>query len=152
MPTTSTVPAVRLALVELIRDAVGNDVQVEYGEPKAWTRDERIVVGDTSGLERERSWPQLGATPRTREERYALAITVTTTRPGKDQQQATERAYELFGLIEEAHIEAPTLGVSGVIVTGLEQPEDFDVAANAGAGSQIESALLVQARITRSSS
>ena len=151
MRSTSTVPDVRAALVDLIREAVDLPASdVTYGENQRVPQ-ERVVVGDTSGTEGERDWSLLGATTRAREERYAVTITVTVLTPGYSQQRATERAYELWGQIEQAHIETPQLGVPGVVVTALDQPVDFDILNdNQGYGSQLVSALMVKARITRS--
>lgn len=152
MRSTSTVPDVRAALVELIQGAVDlPSSDVTYGANQRMPQ-QRIVVGDTSIQEGERDWSLLGSTTRARDERYALGIAIVVLTPGLTQQAATERAYELWGQIEQAHIETPQLNVPGVIVTALDQPVDSDILNdNQGYGCELVSALLVQARITRSS-
>jgi len=145
---TSTIPTVKAALVALAKDALAvpgfETVEVEYGRGRDIPR-ESLLIGGTVQPEEQR-WAVI--CNRGREERYSLELFVRITNPGDTQQESTERAFDVFGLIELALRENPTLEVPGVIQASIAQPELLEgVYDDEGFAAVIESGVAIQARI-----
>jgi len=97
IPAVSTVPGVKAALVDLMKsEAALSDVTVGYGDPGVnRMQREHIFLGDA--IQNEDSWAPFGRL--LRDEKYSLQLYIHAARPAGTQQEATERVYELFGVI-----------------------------------------------------
>lgn len=95
--TVSTVPAVKAALLDLLRAEPGLvGVQVDYGDPGLDRLQlEHVFLGDVGQVDEQ--WAPFGSLAR--DEQYALDGFVHVARPGGEQQEVTERVYALFGVI-----------------------------------------------------
>lgn len=91
-----------------------------YGTPAKAPSDEWVRVGGIIGTQEA---VVLNSTRRPRDEDYNVDVLVRVRRA--DQQLATERAYELAGVVEVALRSDPTLGdaVMWAVVTGHELAE-----------------------------
>lgn len=142
---TSSIPRTKLAIVNLLSGLDwpgGSDVPVYYGAPRDFSRED-VIIGDTSSSTQD--WASLGDLQR--QEEYELGMYVRVIRPGDSQQEATERAFELFGVIEMALRATPTLGVPGVLYVHIATPSLSEGVLEEGYGAVIESAVAVKARI-----
>lgn len=94
---TSTFPAVKAGLVALLQAAPTlSGVRVDYGDPGGALEREHVFLGGTDVDGQD--WVSIG--PFHREEEYGLKFYVHVAIPGASQQEATERAHVLFGVIE----------------------------------------------------
>ncbi len=144
---SSTVPAFKQALVDALAAATwpGDVPQICYGPPRAGTRED-VIVGDTAqegGADRE--WAAIGN--RSIDEAYALNLAVIVTTPGRTCKAATERAFEIFDVIQDVIRTTPGLGVVGVTVSSIAQPEHLESLTDEGFVVELDSAVRVQARI-----
>jgi hypothetical protein len=106
---TSSLPAVKVALVSTIDTATDADIQVAYGHPGKHLAAESVIVGDTDDA--DQAWASLGA--RTRTENYSIKVDILILKAYATQQEATERAFDVFADIETALRANVTLGVAG---------------------------------------
>lgn len=147
----STVPTYKQAFIEALEAASwpmqdgSPGPQVCYGPPRNPSRED-VIVGDTA-LEggAERRWAALGN--RKIDEEYTLNLRVIVTNPGKDTRAAVERAFALFDVIQAVAQANPGMGIAGVTVSGIAQPEHYESVADEGSVCEIESAVSVSARI-----
>ena len=95
---TSTYPAAKAALVALLQNAAGlAGVEVSYGDPGiAKIELEHVFLGGT-GTDGQ-TWAPYGQLKR--DEQYTIELFVHAAKPGSTQQEATERAHVLFGVVE----------------------------------------------------
>jgi hypothetical protein len=95
--TISTIPLVKRTVVAVIQAAV-DPVQVTYGYAGEKATAEAIYVGNVI------NWTQVWSSTsnRKRTESYDIEVTLDVFKAGKSQQVATERAFDLIGLIEQA--------------------------------------------------
>lgn len=124
MPTTSTQPAAKAALVTLLVDA---GLPATYGTPAKAPSDEWVRVGRVQGTQ---TAAVFAGSLQPRDEDYEITMTVRVRMSGDGQQLATERAYVLAGQIEEALRADPTLG--GVVHWALVSAFDLEEEAPDG--------------------
>jgi hypothetical protein len=141
---TSTFPRVKAALVEKLTDAnwPSRKPTVSYGWPRTDTREIVAVGGTTSS---EQRWAQLGA--RRRDEDYRIEVAIMVTTPGQSQQSATERAFELLGVIENELRDDPGLGLEGVICVEVADPQVDEAPDTDGYIALVITGIRVTARI-----
>lgn len=107
MAVTSTVPAVKAALVTALAAASSlAGVQVTYGWPPNPQR-EHLFIGGTTDWEQEPG--VFGGQGRA--ESYGLELTIVASKPGAAQQTVTERAFVLLAAVETVLLAAPSLGL-----------------------------------------
>jgi hypothetical protein len=114
---TSTIPAAKAALIALLKAATypAGQPAIDYGDPGvAKVEHEHIWLGGTG--QDGQDWAPYGQLKR--EEEYALELYVHVANPGTSQQEATERAYALFGVIEST-IRAQARTASSTVATGV---------------------------------
>lgn len=152
---SSTIPAVKAALVAKIAEAVADeypDLTVNYGEKHA-AKGRRIDVLDTlRGGGNSRAWKSLKASNPVSnvEEVYALPIIIY--RPGEQDesmQEIVEYCFAVFALIE-AQLRTPadvTLGVAGVWDVELSSGAHEEIVTDQGFGCKLHSGALIKARI-----
>jgi hypothetical protein len=94
----STLPAAKAFFIDLFSSAPDLDgVTVTYGDPGInKIENEHIFIGGTG--QEAYSWAPFGKL--TQDEQYTLKTYIHTARPGKSQQEATERAFFLFGVMQ----------------------------------------------------
>lgn len=117
---TASFPRVKAALVQKLTDADwdGRRPTISYGWPRTDTRELLAVGGTTSS---EQRWAQLGA--RRRDEDYRIEVAIMVTTPGKSQQAATERAFEILAVMENVLRSDPILSEPGVIAVEVADPQ-----------------------------
>lgn len=145
MASTSRIPFVKAALTDRLAEAfVATDVQVTYGHPGKSPANEFVFIGDVT--EWTTVWAAMGA--QRRAETFSLHLRVAVSKPGNDQQEATERAFELLGLVEDALNGAHTdLGlVKPVIVNPVDEAEG--AVGTQGRGTEISVNLECEARLS----
>lgn len=111
--STSTFPAAKAHLVALLQASAGlNGVTVDYGDPGGALQREHVFLGGTGSDGQD--WGPMGN--RARDEDYTIEFLVHVKIPGGTQQEATERAHVLFGVIETTMRPLPdaTLAANGV--------------------------------------
>jgi hypothetical protein len=107
MATSSTVPAVRSALVALLEVALP-DSQVSYGRPAdAALQRECVWVGAARGADRI---PVMKAGRKCREQSYSVQVIVWVAMPSGQQDDADARAFEVLTVIEGLVADDPSLG------------------------------------------
>lgn len=142
---TSSIPRVKARLVERLDAAEwpGDRPQVTYGWPRDEQRELVAVVGTSERS--EQTTAALGG--RSRNEDYGLQVIITVQNPGLTQQQATERAFELLGVVEDVLRDDPTLGLGGLFVAEIDQPDLREAPAAEGYVAQVLARVRVRARI-----
>ncbi len=117
----STLPAAKLAIVNLLKaatwppNAAGLPVAVDYGDPGVnHIEREHVFLGDTG--QDGHSWAPYGSLKK--EEEYTVKFYVHVANPGATQQEATERAFALFGVVEST-LRAQARTASTTIATGV---------------------------------
>lgn len=105
MPTTSSIPAVKAALLSLLnnRPLLAN-VQVSYGAPLPDPALEFIWLADVHGTE---EWMSMA----TKQEDYALDVILNATVEAPDQQAATERAFVFRDEVEAVLVDSSVTGI-----------------------------------------
>lgn len=94
----SSLPTIEDRLFEVFQDAVAEEgVKVVYGVDQA---PELVAI---FSAEFEREFRLIGPSPVPLEESFSVDVIVEVLRPsGRDMKPATDRAWEIFALIEEA--------------------------------------------------
>lgn len=144
---SSTIPRVKAAVFAMATTAMTDpEVLVCWGDPDYLADDIVAVQGATANA----TLGPMGANAR--DERWTLFLTVSCFRGGTDQQLVTERAYDLFALLEAAVRADPTASGTAwqVIVAGHELNEALSVdesGAVLGRVAEIVARLEVRARI-----
>ena len=113
MATTSTVPAVKAALVALLTSALPS-TQVSYGRPADSMLSRNCVwVGRAAGADRV---PVMSAGRKVREQDYSVTVFVWVAKPRGTVEQAEDEAHVLLAEVEDALADDPSLGgVDGLI-------------------------------------
>lgn len=153
----STIPAAKLALVNLITEALRAEyptVPVQYGMQHQ-AKGTRVVVGDTNddrGSE-GRTWRALKSVNPVSKVDESYALPVTLHRVGNDEdtmQDVVESAFAMFALIDSTlrTRENITLGTPGVISVQVQLPAHEEITATGPAfGCVIHSAVSVYAQV-----
>lgn len=127
MPTTSSVPTARLALVNLLTVAPAlSGVQVGYSHPGDAVEVDSVYLGDVSGRQGPAT---MKAGRRTRDETYTVDVFVETTVDGPTAQGASERAWLLATAVEDVVANDATLGLSApfwAVVGDMSERVGFD--------------------------
>lgn len=149
---TSSIPAVKAALVGLFERLLANDdkVKVFYGVASGNAK-EIVVVGNTAPRPESQQWATIG--DRQREEDYGLIVFIDIDRSDTTQQAATERAFEILAVIEEAVREDVHLGLAQQyrsieaqvqsVPTFIEEPN----ADSRGYKARVDTVIFVKTRI-----
>lgn len=116
---TSTIPAVKGALLELITAAVP-DVQVSWSTPPDGPGPEWVRIGDVTGDQRAAAVGR-----QRRAETYRVQILVSIVRPElEDPQVLADRAFEITAEVEETIRADESLGgVPGLIWARVEKTD-----------------------------
>lgn len=148
MPTTSTVPALKAALVTAIRAQAGT-VQVERRWPGPDTEAEGIYLGDVAGTSKLSALTATGSRARRREE-YRVEIICQTFRSSDSPitaDEAEDRVYELFAFVENAVAADPD--VNATVEWGeVSAFEDTTVPFQAGWACRLTAQFSCTARLT----
>lgn len=109
MATTSTAPTFRAALLAALqaRPALAQ-VTTLYSHPLDAIEVEAIYLGECRG---DSNIPVLRASRKKREERYTLDVWFDIAAVGPDAQTASERAWVLFGELEDLLADDPSVGL-----------------------------------------
>lgn len=109
MATHSTAPTFRASLLLAIqaRPAL-SAVQTTYSHPGGSRENECIYLGEVRGTSQI---PVMRAARKKREERYTLDVWIDVDAVGPDAQTASERAWALYGELEDILADDPTLGL-----------------------------------------
>lgn len=145
MASTSRIPVVKAAIVELLEEAFsGQDVQVSYGHPGRDVQTEFVFVGDNADWDTE--WASLGA--QSRREKFALQLVVNAL--GSTQQEATERMFYLFSIAENTLTDPANHTLDSALVMAMSVAgATFDeYIAQSGRGAAATGAIRCEARLT----
>lgn len=155
----STIPVVANRLLTLLTAATWptstdwpDAPQVVDSDPDTEER-QVVIVGDTFAEgDDDQQWAVIGA--RTKDERYAINVTVKVLQPGCSISEARNRAFALLAVVEQTLIDNVTLGIAPtanyqIISTQLRQPTHQQGALDEGRGCVIETAVRVAARLKR---
>lgn len=115
MALSSTVPAVKAALVSLVTTGIGDStVQVSYGRPAdSMLARDCVWMGRVTGSDRV---PVMSAGRKVREQEYSVQVIVWVAKPRGTVQEAEARAHVLAAEINDALADDPSLGgVDGLI-------------------------------------
>lgn len=109
MATRSTAPTFRAALLAALqaRPALAA-VQVTYSHPGATLDTDSVYFGETRG---SMDVPVIRGGRKKREERYTLDVWFDVAAVGPDAQTASERAWSLFGELEDVLADDPSVGL-----------------------------------------
>lgn len=151
----SLIPAVKAAVVQLLRDAdypaqptpyaSGRPgPQVVYSETVDLEQD-RIVVGDTSSEPGEQEWFTFAPS---RREDSAIAVQIVCAVPGLTAEETTERAFSLFTVFARELLAAAqpvpgvdVLGIAGLLNVAVRQPFHTDARSGEGWMCTIDTAV-----------
>lgn len=113
MATSSTVPAVKAALVSLLTAALPG-TQVTYGRPADSMLSRNCVwMGRAAGTDRV---PTMKAGRKAREQDYTITVFVWVAKPRGTVEQAEDDAHTLLAEVNDALADDPSLGgVDGLI-------------------------------------
>lgn len=142
MALTSTVPAAKAALLTLLANTL-IDATVTWGAPAGAAQRDWVNIGNVRQTSEARS---LNPTRLPRLETYDVDIDVIITRGASGQREATERAYQLAGGVEQALRSNPTLD-DVVIVAQPTQMELEEVAEGDVRQSRLTVVATCQARV-----
>lgn len=146
MATTSTVPTARAALVAALTTAV-TPTQVAWSHPGDSREPESVYLGEARGSS---EYATIRAGRKKRQERYGIDVIIDVATDGPDGQDASERAYELLGELEDLLADDPSLGLPPPFWAGLgswtEVP--FFDEARRGIGTLIRATVQCEARLT----
>lgn len=153
-PIPSTIPKVRRVLTALVAgDPRFTNVQVSYGDPGKDTETECVAIGGV--VDWQSGWASIGA--RRRDESYGITVYVRVARGLDGQQEATERAFELYGFLELLFRELVTEGLNvhglteangtGVQTLGIDPVAAPELLLPDGRGQLIEAEVSITARI-----
>jgi len=142
--SSSSIPRVKAALVEHLEAAEwpGARPVVAYGWPRDIGR-EIVMIGGTA--EGSQEWVAFGS--RQREELYRLELVVQVMHPGQAQRAATERAFELLGVVEAVLRADPSLGLEDTLVAELAVPRLREGPDSEGYVTVVTAGVGIRARI-----
>lgn len=149
MATHSTVPTVRAQLVTLLRARPGMaDTTVTPTSPGDAQYNEAIFLGRARGAHDQ---PVSRAGRLKREEDYVLDVWIEVVRPGRDGSVAEDRAFALFGELEDVVADDPVIGLAGTILKAtVGKWEEHALVADTSRGwtCQLRVEVAVKARLS----
>jgi hypothetical protein len=102
----------------------------------------------TSTRETSQSWGPTSTAVKRRDESYTLIVFVYASTPGSSQQEATERAYEIAGVLEQMLRPGnQTLGVPGVLWAEFAAGDLTEAPGTDGYEAVVEIEIRVRARL-----
>jgi hypothetical protein len=154
----SLIPAVKAAVVQLLRDADYPAQPTPYasGRPgpqvtysdSADPEQDRIIIGDTSGEPGDQEWFTFAPS---RKEDVIIAVRIVCMVPGLTAEETTERAFSLFTVFARAMLDAaqPTPGhdildIPGIVGLAVRQPFHTDARNGEGWSCVIETGVSFQ--------
>lgn len=159
LPTITTVPAFRAAVVSALRlhptVLAGNDpeeisqpgaVPVSSGHPGDTMGPEGIYLGEVDG---NMEIPTIRAGRKKRDEDYTVEVVCFTGSTDDAPDAAETRAFELGGALEDILANDPTLAVEGVqwaSISAFQESVAFDATAN-GWVARVTYSVSVKARL-----
>lgn len=148
MATHSTAPTFRATLLAALaaRPAL-SAVQVTYSHPGDTREHESIYLGEIRGTA---EIPTIRAGRKARHERYTLDVWLDVDAVGPDAQTASERAWVLFGELEDLLADDPTVGLGQpfwAVLGDYTETLMFDESRR-GWGSLLRAGIEIQARLT----
>lgn len=147
MATSSTVPAVKQALVALLAAAINDsNVQVAYGRPQdSMVRRESVFVADVSY---SATVANIKAGRKHYDEDYTVDVVVAVGHPRGTTHDAEARAFALFEYLRDVLADDPSLGaVDGLVWAVLESARAGTVPTGESAVSVIEAAVRCRGRV-----
>jgi hypothetical protein len=148
MATRSTVPTVRAALVTALaaRPAL-TGVQVAHSHPGAAVEVESVYLGRARGSD---NVPVMRAGRKRRQESYTVDVFFDVVGDGPTGQDASERAWTLFGELEDLLADDPSLGQAPPFWAVLGEWDEtlFFDDTRQGFGSLLRAAVQIEARLT----
>lgn len=140
---TSTVPATLAALTTLLvaQEYPLRQPSVTLGLPRQAER-EMVIIGNVSG---DQQWSAIGNARR--DESYTVDLYTVVLWPGYTALEAMERAWELFGTVEQTIRDNVQVGGTGVLWNEIAAPTGDLTVEDEGYAYQVTSALRVRARI-----
>lgn len=166
MSTSSTLPAVKAALVSLLQDALstsgvsGGQIPVEYAWPGPDSADEMVFLGrhpDTVGNPLTESGsmrseiPTIKAGRKQRQETYTVDVTCWSFRPdltAGGAEEAETRGFQIFAEVEDVLADDPTLGLSSIQHAVLTDVGVALIPFQSGWASVLVASVTVNARLT----
>lgn len=143
----STIPAAKAAIMGLLETITwpltfpsDTTPEIHYGAPKEPSRED-VILADVASS--DQTWFTFGPSARGRQESYGLLLVIDVARPGDTQQEATERAFVLLAVIEEALAANPRL-VGDQHVIKMSGPNLAEGDADEGRGALITVVLLIE--------
>lgn len=148
MASRSTVPTVRAALVTALgaRPALAG-VQVAPSHPGQAVEPESVYLGRARGSD---EIPVVRAGRKKRQESYTLDVFFDVVADGPTGQEASERAWALFGELEDLLADDPSLGQTQpfwAVLGDWDETLFFDDARQ-GFGSLLRAAVQIESRLT----
>ena len=142
-PLSSSIPAVKAALVARLSARPALAGKVTWGIPRDTPRREWVVVSDVEGDQAPVTVGR-GSLSR-REERYRVLVVVSVIRSSVElPQTVTERLFELVAEVEDEVRQNPTLGLDpGTDGLYLAQITKTDLTESVGDGSERQSVATV---------
>jgi len=146
--TRSTAPTFRAALLAALqaRPAL-SAVPVTYSHPGDARENEAIYLGEVRGSS---DIPTIRAARKARQERYTLDVWIDVDAVGPDAQTASERAWTLYGELEDILADDPSVGLPApfwAVLGDFTETLMFDEARR-GWGSLLRAGIDVEARLT----
>lgn len=146
MATRSTVPTVRAAVFAALTARLAG-VQVGYSHPGSAIEAEAVYLGAARGSDEV---PVVRAGRKKRQESYTLDVFFDVVADGPTGQEASERAWTLFGELEDLLADDPSLGQAQPFwaVLGEWTETLFFDDARQGFGSLLRAGVQIEARLT----
>lgn len=155
MATTSTVPAVKAALVTAFNAEAGDELAHYSWHPSVGSEaiffGQVLTDGDAGATEIEHDIPVMKAGRKQRDETYTLELTLLNVREGLEPSEAAAaelRGFELLAYVEDVLANDPTAGIAAVKTIVIESISAALKAAGKGWTSEITVRLEVKARLT----
>lgn len=140
-------PTFRAALLAALQAKPAlSQVQTSYSHPGDAREDESIYLGELRGSSEV---PVLRASRKKREERYTLDVWIDVDAVGPDAQTASERAWALFGELEDVLADDPSVGLAApfrAVLGDFTETLMFDESRR-GWGSLLRAGVDVEARL-----
>lgn len=147
MATSSSVPAVKQALVTLLTSAINDtNVQVAYGRPQdSMVRRESVFVADVSY---SAEVANIKAGRKSYDEDFTVDVVVAVGQPRGTTQDSETRVFALFEYLRDLLADDPSLGgVDGLVWAVLESVDAATAHTGESAVSVIEATVRCRARV-----
>lgn len=147
MATSSTVPAVKAALVDLLAASIDDsDVQVHYGRPQdSLVRREAVFVADVSYTA---TVANIKAGRKHYDEDYTVDVLFAVGKPRSTNEDSETRAFALFEHLRDVLADDPSLGgVDGLIWAVLDSVDAATTQSGEAAVSVIEATVRCRGRV-----